>query len=335
MGFDNLPTLDEALRAVGGLIGKNITINALSISVQLMNLLALQKEPAPHIKFGVATNWRDGVEVLRGIAAVSIMLFHCISLLPWNVSGMPMAVFGAGWIDVDLFFVISGYVITGSAARQKGLPDYARYFWRTRLARILPLYYFTSVVFVAMVSSAALDKDATFQIVSHLFLVHYFFQNTAVNINGVTWSLGVEMQFYLLAFFVVPLAARADRKTLVGNYLLLLFGVLAYRMSVWHWLRSADAPDATISHVLSQVPALIESFALGGLICLLGTAKVNHVRSVLLALLAFALFIAIYVIYDANAARYWTSQPMAVLFRSLIAAFAAIALLAAFSSRAQ
>ena len=300
-----------------------------------MNLLALQKEPAPHTAFEDSTDWRDGVEVLRDIAAVSVMLFHCIGLLPWNVSGTPMAVFGAGWIGVDLFFIISGYVITGSAARQMGLPDYARYFWRTRLARILPLYYFTSVVFLAAVSSVALEKDATFQIVSHLFLVHNFFQNTAFSINGVTWSLGVEMQFYLLAFFIVPLATRAGRKTLVGSYLLLFFGVLAYRMAAWHWLRSADASDATISHVLSQVPALIESFALGGLICLLGSPKVSQLRSVLFALLAFALFIAIYVIYDANAALYWRSQPMAVLFRSLIAAFAAIALLAALSSRAQ
>jgi hypothetical protein len=59
------------------------------------------------VSCNAGSDWHDGLEVLRGIAAVSVMLFHCIGLLPCDASGTPLAVLGAGWIGVDLFFVIS------------------------------------------------------------------------------------------------------------------------------------------------------------------------------------------------------------------------------------
>jgi peptidoglycan/LPS O-acetylase OafA/YrhL len=281
----------------------------------------------------VSINWQDGIEVLRGIAAMCVVLFHCVGLLPWNVSGTPFSIFGVGWLGVDLFFAISGYVITASAIRQKDRPDYTTYFWRARLARILPLYYFTTAVFLLAVSSAALDKDAPFQIVSHLFLVHNFFQGAAFSINGVTWSLSVELQFYVLAFFIVPLIARADRAALMAGYLALVGGVLAYRFACWYWLRNMGASDDAFIHLFSQVPALIDSFALGGLICMLKLSRPSRAQTVLLAFLASGLLMAIYFIYDANATRYWASLPMTVLFRSLVALFAGVVLLLTMSIR--
>jgi exopolysaccharide production protein ExoZ len=277
--------------------------------------------------------WQNGIEALRGIAAMSVLLFHCVGLLPWNVSGTPFSIFGVGWIGVDLFFAISGYVITASATRQKDRPDYTAYFWRARLARILPLYYFTTAFFLLAVSSAALDKDAPSQILSHLFLIHNFFQGAAFSINGVTWSLSVELQFYVLAFFIVPLIARSGRATLITGYLALFGGVLAYRFACWYWLYKTGASDDAFIHLFSQVPALIDSFALGGLICMLKLPRLTRAQTVLLGFLAFSLLMAIYFIYDANAARYWASLPMAVLFRSLVALFAGVALLLAMSIR--
>lgn len=277
--------------------------------------------------------WQGGFEVLRGFAAVSVMLFHCIGLLPWDVSGTPFAIFRVGWIGVDLFFAISGYVITASAIRQKDRLDYTTYFWRARLARILPLYYVTTVVFLLAVSSAALAKDAPLQVLSHLFLAHNFFQSAAFSINGVTWSLSVELQFYVLAFFIVPMFIRADRAMLIAGYLALSGGVLAYRFVCWYWLTKAGASDDAFIHLFSQVPALIDSFALGGLVYMLKLARLTRAQTVLLALLAFCLLMAIYFIYDANAAHYWRSLPMSVMFRSLVALFAVVALLLAMSIR--
>lgn len=282
---------------------------------------------------GKHENWQVGIEVLRGSAAMSVMLFHCIGLLSWDVSGTPLAIFRVGWIGVDLFFAISGYVITASAIRQKDRPDYGEYFWRARLARILPLYYVTSAVFLLAVSSAALDKDALFQLLTHLFLAHNFFQSAAFSINGVTWSLSVELQFYVLAFFIVPLTMRANRTMLIKSYLSLFGGVLAYRLVCWYWLTQTGASDGAFIHLFSQVPALVDSFALGGLIFMLNLPRLTRPQAVLLAFLTFGLLMAIYFIYDANALRYWNSLPMTALFRSLVAMFAGVALLLAMSIR--
>jgi peptidoglycan/LPS O-acetylase OafA/YrhL len=64
-----------------------------------------------------AAEWRYGIETLRGVAAISVMLFHCIGLLPVNVENSPLAIFKIGWVGVDVFFVISGYVVSRSAIR--------------------------------------------------------------------------------------------------------------------------------------------------------------------------------------------------------------------------
>lgn len=282
-----------------------------------------------------AGSWKSGIEVLRGIAAVSVMMFHCVGLLPWPVSGTPLAIFNIGWIGVDVFFVISGYVITASSIRQKSQPDYARYFWRARLARILPLYYVTSLVFLSFISAAALDKQAALQILSHLFLMHNFFQDAAFSINGVTWSLSVELQFYLLAFFVAPLMNRVPRVQLFAGFFLLLSGVLSYRLVAWRWLRETGASEAAFIHMYSQLPALLESFALGALLCVLKLVCVTRGQIIALGLLASTMLVAIYCVYTWNAPHYWDSLIMAVLFRSLVAAFAGLMLLLAISLRAK
>ncbi len=279
--------------------------------------------------------WHDGLDVLRAIAALSVVFFHCIGLLPWNVQGTPLALFGAGWVGVDLFFMISGYVICASAIRLQASPHFAQTFWVARLARIVPLYVVTSVLFVFLIDSTFLRERPALQLLSHLFFIHNWFPETALSLNGVTWSLGVEMQFYVLAFLCVPTLARIRRTRLIPAYLLLLICVLGYRLGAWYWLRSVNASEAMISHVLSQVPALLDSFALGALIRLLGAPAPNRLRSLMLAALALALFLLIYLLYTTYATQYWRLWPMAVMFRSLIALFAACALLAALSARHQ
>ncbi len=282
-----------------------------------------------------ADNWLDGVEVLRGIAAVSVMLFHCIGLLPWDVAGTPLAVFRAGWIGVDLFFVISGFVIAGSALRQCESPAYAANFWRARLLRIVPLYYVASIAFLGFVSADALGAHATFQLLAHALFLHSFFPSTAMSINGVTWSLGVEMQFYVAAFVFVPRVAQLPRRRLVVLYLAVVAIVLAWRVGAWSLLRGAGADDALIAHVVAQAPGLIDSFALGSLIRLLRLPAAGFRRSAALAAAAFGLFIIVFLVYDANAATYSSSLPMMALFRSLVAAFGGVALLAAVAAPAR
>ncbi|MBB2167805.1 acyltransferase [Gluconacetobacter aggeris] len=97
------------------------------------------------------------IDVLRGFAAISVVVYHVIMHFNWvgfPISG-PLVWFRTGWMGVDLFFVISGFVISLSAFstldkttdRRKFLAHFARH----RILRIVPLHYATCVVFVVYI----------------------------------------------------------------------------------------------------------------------------------------------------------------------------------------
>ena len=81
-------------------------------------------------------SYYPGLDGLRGVAILLVFLRHYAILL------VPSKVFYAGWVGVDLFFVLSGFLITGILYDGRGLPHYYRNFYIRRALRILPLLYF-------------------------------------------------------------------------------------------------------------------------------------------------------------------------------------------------
>ena len=144
---------------------------------------------------------------LRGIAILLVLIGHSgfLEALP-HARMLEYARFG-----VDLFFVLSGFLITGILADSKGAPNYFRNFYVRRALRIWPLYYlvlFLAFVVVplfrpAMRPTAASVWPAFVFYVQNIAFVH---RNTYPFALGATWSLAVEEQFYLtwplLVFFL-------------------------------------------------------------------------------------------------------------------------------------
>jgi peptidoglycan/LPS O-acetylase OafA/YrhL len=110
-----------------------------------------------------------------------------------------------GWAGVDLFFVLSGFLITRILLNTKTDPHYLKMFYARRFLRIFPIYYLSLVCFW-MVSPWAGARI--------LWYVFYISDFTCVNMNVAipglshTWSLSVEEQFYLLWPFLVKFATR-------------------------------------------------------------------------------------------------------------------------------
>src|SRR5580658_4082990 len=79
---------------------------------------------------------------LRGLAIAGVMLFH-MTILTSNtlVDRLWLRFIPFGWAGVDLFFVLSGFLITGILLDAKGLSHYFRNFYARRVLRIFPLYY--------------------------------------------------------------------------------------------------------------------------------------------------------------------------------------------------
>ena len=145
------------------------------------------------------------IDVLRGFAAVTVIVYHVIEHLKWEAfpNSGPAVWFRLGWMSVDLFFVISGFVITMSAVRgiskSNSRREFRREYLRRRLTRIVPLHYLTCLVYVVFVLPAMLSMPRIgWHLWTHAAFVHNWHPATQGSINGVNWSLGVEMQFYLI-----------------------------------------------------------------------------------------------------------------------------------------
>ena len=144
------------------------------------------------------------IDVLRAVAVLLVLVYHVVALGDWSMFAVPVwgLPFRQGWIGVDLFFVISGFVITLSAAREfkRKSHDFRSQFMQRRLRRLVPLYLLTCVSFVFLVRPEILllpTAQLMLQVASHALFLQNLSHLTHGMINGVTWSLAREVQCYL------------------------------------------------------------------------------------------------------------------------------------------
>jgi peptidoglycan/LPS O-acetylase OafA/YrhL len=153
---------------------------------------------------------------LRGWAIIWVVIWHYIEFLR---SWFP------GWAGVDLFFVLSGYLITGRLIQTKGNPDYFSRFYRNRLLRIAPAYYaFLLCFFAAVYLFVKPDHLPTFSLYTQHWKSFFLFtQNWTLFRLGMPpdkslvplWSIAVEEQFYLfwpLVIYGLSVSATRIRK---------------------------------------------------------------------------------------------------------------------------
>ncbi len=153
----------------------------------------------------------DGI---RAIAIALVFLTHLFATTPIVPTAFiaslpaPFRVLAShGWLGVDLFFVLSGYLITRILLSAKGRPGYFRSFYLRRLLRIAPLYYTILIVLIAAYGYSnyagywnfALGLSANLSTLAGA---------DAPQAAGPMWSLAVEEQFYLFWPFVVLMLSR-------------------------------------------------------------------------------------------------------------------------------
>jgi len=142
------------------------------------------------------------LDALRGLAALAIVIYHF----------RPRAFF-FGWAAVDLFFVLSGYLITGIVLRHQGTPRFFLAFYARRFLRIWPIYYITLLALVAVtpLGSGPTQLDALpYYLTFTQNIQHYWFGALPPFSPKFahTWTLAIEEQFYLAWPFLILLAGR-------------------------------------------------------------------------------------------------------------------------------
>ena len=171
-----------------------------------------------------AESYRPEIDGLRAVAVVAVIFNHI------NANLIP-----CGYLGVDVFFVISGYVITLSLIRSKhaNMSDFLTSFYVRRIKRLLPAL--VTCVLVSSVLICLFDPNPIASIrtgvaalfgFSNLYLLRnsadYFGKSTDYNMFTQTWSLGVEEQFYLCFPMLMWLFALG-RGSRINSTLLILF----------------------------------------------------------------------------------------------------------------
>jgi peptidoglycan/LPS O-acetylase OafA/YrhL len=156
---------------------------------------------------------------LRGIAVSLVLLFH-----------LQVPLFGIGWCGVDLFFVLSGYLITTILLWTKDSPGFFRNFYARRVLRIFPLYFsaLSIVFFVALPVAERLHLAHSVPVSEQLW--YWLYLSNWRNASGHIlyylshfWTLAVEEQFYLVWPCVVFfLSRRSLLKVCAGTILICL-----------------------------------------------------------------------------------------------------------------
>lgn len=199
---------------------------------------------------GKSMQRRPGLDLLRAIAIVWVMLFHS-----WMIGGLGMPLFQPvadyGWMGVDLFFVLSGYLIGQQllAPLSRGEPLRFGAFYLRRAFRILPAFFAVLAVYVlfpARREAPGLQPAWQFLTFTLNLLIDYRHNQAFSH----AWSLCVEEHFYLLfPLLAWWLARRSSRALTIGAVALVVLAGLGLRAyAVLHgkdWLESIYYPTWT------------------------------------------------------------------------------------------
>lgn len=161
----------------------------------------------------------DGV---RGLAILMVLIGHAVCPLPFSDITWKSVKFLAslGTYGVDLFFVLSGYLITNVLEKQQKLPGFIKAFWIRRAARIYPVYL--AVLILLSIVCVFLFPDQWPQIPLWAYPLHLqnFFLVAGYKSShfgyDISWSLAIEDHFYLIYPLLFLLSERIRRYSILA-----------------------------------------------------------------------------------------------------------------------
>lgn len=219
----------------------------------------------------------DGV---RGLAILLVLVFHFTIYGGWQPSGFSerayYALASGGWIGVDLFFVLSGFLITGILFDTRESTTFFRSFYARRILRIFPLYYAVLAIFFILIP-LFVDLGTAFR---QFQAGQGWYWSYLVNVKvaladwgefyhlGHFWSLAVEEQFYLLWPLVV---FTFSRRTLVKICYAAFVGAFLLRIGFANLdfsIQGHPVPGHGLLPAYVLMPSRMDALAAGALVAL-------------------------------------------------------------------
>ncbi|WP_342389433.1 acyltransferase family protein [Pseudomonas sp. TH21] len=231
-----------------------------------MNLIGTRNAPGFVAEAGLSDaklKFRGDVQGLRAIAVLAVIIFHA------QRSWLP-----AGFIGVDIFFVISGFLISSIIIEREKAFSWSGFYWQ-RVKRIVPVYIAMLVVVTCISSILFIHSDFSYfkkSVVSAFF----FRSNQYFSVFGSyfapgahelpllhTWSLAIEMQFYVFLPALILWTPRKWRGPLLGGMCVAFFVYAEWALSL---------PENS-KHVYFSLAARVPEFLVGAFIAVAGVGN--------------------------------------------------------------
>lgn len=202
---------------------------------ELMNIT-----PAQKCFFG-------GLESLRGLAALLVVFYHLAPLIKNPVTSCCFV--KNGYLMVDMFFILSGFVIFHNYGTKLGSMSEIGRFMMLRFGRLYPLHLATLLLFLIVETAkyvgesrygmvphetTAFSLNSTSAFIANLFLVQSFLASANFSFNTPSWSISTEFYTYIvfgLAVFFAP--SRMRMRLTASGIILLMVSLLCYNHSYW------------------------------------------------------------------------------------------------------
>lgn len=252
-------------------------------------------------KPGVGPAIRPEIQALRAVAVVTVVLFH---YWPGLVPG--------GYIGVDVFFAISGFLITGHLVREVGRTSHVSLpgFWARRARRILPaallVLLFCLVAVLLIVPKNLWDQFLAEIRASTLYFENWYLAGQAVDYLGQDnrpspvqhyWSLSVEEQFYIFwpVLIVIAMAfARRSTHLVRSRAITIMLALLTAVSLAWAIIATANSPASAFF----ITPTRVWEFGAGGLLSLMVASKASPKVRAAASWLGIAMILAAAFLYS-------------------------------------
>ena len=219
--------------------------------------------------------YRPEIDGLRAIAILSVVIYHA------KISLNNQIILTGGYLGVDIFFVISGFLITSIVLKElrNNNTISLSYFYERRARRILPALFFVIIAsypftLINLLPIELLDYSKS--ILSALgFSSNFYFHYTGIEYGGTssllkpflhTWSLGVEEQYYLIFPIFMLFIFKYLKEKLI--FILILLGIASLILSQW-----AAQHHSSINFYI--LPTRIWEILIGSLLAYVGIHKIN------------------------------------------------------------
>lgn len=263
---------------------------------------------------------------LRGIAAISVLLFHWVtifpgfgqSLIPYHVPGHPWLnpslPFAMGWQGVTLFFVLSGYLLTSHLHNKPLTWQVVRLFYLRRVLRIYPavwmqlavllmLGWWFPLVFVSQPWDRTLLNAMLWINLPPVY---------APMLNDVWWTLPVELLFYASLPLLLVLRKNIGLGLVAALMLFITFGWRAWVMSVY-----AGQNLSAHQYVLDALPGVLTSFGSGFMAATL-QQRVQSKNGFLLLAVSVFVFLLLQTWLVSGIETYWQGGLLLMVWNTLL-----------------